>query len=323
MVIILDEGPNLRLLDRRESLRLVQQQYGHHLSLLEELVNYCTYLLPRSLNSSSGEIKDIVVCGIFHHSISISDSIHEQVKAGAIRSAAILLRSLAEAAWAIEYILSEESDYRARCYYVEKLRREIKTIRGILPNTHEHAVMKQVSIREEWDPSLDDDQTLYQRERLHELRTHLRRKVFHDINRDFRRKVMKAEKQDRLPIEPHWTAIAGVGGVAGLARELNRADEYEVIYCGYSAKVHGTDLDDHIEIREETAVMSDIRFMRELPQVLRLTETYISRIMGMITETYRAEEMALLEKKYDTKWRARYLTIPPIRIEPIRSRLAQ
>ena len=83
--------------------------------LLQELVNYSTNAFARCESSSAGRTdEDLAVLILYLHVIEMTDAVEVLVSQSCPAPAQALLRSSFEATLYIEYILENESEYRAR-----------------------------------------------------------------------------------------------------------------------------------------------------------------------------------------------------------------
>lgn len=302
-------GANPDLLDRNSSEQYIQESYGYYLSLLPELVDYATYLIIRCLNVGCGELAEVVLGGLFHHAIRMTDAAYELLSRSIVRPTQIIVRSLAESVWSLEYIMIDTSGRRSHCYYVHVLRKEIQHIRLALSGTHEHKVGKTIQI------DIPDITIEYQRKRLKEIRSHLRRKAYSDFNRIFASRVRYANHNNRLPTEADWLQISDGHGILGMAEKLGYGDEYSILYRSYSDITHAGDYQEGIEILNGQANILDIRRPEEFHQVLRLTAGYMLRAIRLMTLRFRPDEEDNIGRKYQNEWQDRFMNIPTLQFE--------
>ena len=113
------------ILDRVKVESDVKEHFPQALTLLAGVVDYGTHLIVRVFNSSERKIVDLIVIGVLLKQIVLlADAIQLLVSKGAIQAAFLDARVALEASLSIDWILKDDSETKAKHFYVANLRRE-------------------------------------------------------------------------------------------------------------------------------------------------------------------------------------------------------
>lgn len=127
------EEENKLILDRKESMELVEIHFKDQIQLLQEIVNYGTNLIPRCVKSSKREMHDIfILIVLLKHVVAMIDSVEIQISQGSILGANLPARSLFETSLYIDWILKKDTKRRANQYYVWHLRQNRRWIKRMI-----------------------------------------------------------------------------------------------------------------------------------------------------------------------------------------------
>src|SRR5687768_16220997 len=113
------DEPHRDLLDRDVPKEFAREHLGPALDLAEEVANYGSNLIPRCLSSSQGSLVEVVAIAVFgKHVVGMLDAVTVLVREGTCMPALLPMRSLIEASLSGEWVLRQDSDRRAVCFYV-------------------------------------------------------------------------------------------------------------------------------------------------------------------------------------------------------------
>ncbi len=307
------DQPHRDLLDRTQSASEVSEHFRPSLQLAQEVVDYGTNLIVRCLGSTTGEIVDVVGISVFGKQVVAAlDGVEQLARTGSRLAACVVARSLLEASLYCEWVLSAESDERARAYYVANLRRELAWSRRALPDTHEHQQFREAMGDLYQDPLRDlptgrEDVD----RRIAEVEAHLNGEGFCRINAEFDRL-----KDDR-PFDPSWHRVAGARSLREVAQDTGRLAEYTIFYSLYSQVTHSGSYKDHLEVRDGSGLLHPIRGLHQISEALENSFTFTFRTYRVLLTRYRPDELPTYNRLYIREWRERYRAIPEVTVQMI------
>jgi hypothetical protein len=248
------ELPHNILLDRDLYSALVKEHFSDSLSLLEELVNYGSNLIPRCFDSSEKKLHDVVILINFvKQAVSLLDSIHILASKGATTSCFLSLRSLFEINIYLDWIFKKDTERRGSLYFVWELRNQLFWFMSYKKGSREHDVHK-IDMR---DTGIGADLKGLDQEfvdaEIQSLKEKLSTLECAEINREFDN--MKKEKlRDR-----NWYVPEGINNFREMARNVGKEGKYKVFYLSYSAFTHGLTFNKQVRFSDHRVVFEPIR----------------------------------------------------------------
>ncbi|MBN1931648.1 MAG: hypothetical protein JW786_08590 [Desulfobacterales bacterium] len=309
--------PNPFLLDRDQAAADANLHFSEALSAVEDIVNYGSNLIIRVLKTTEVGILEMVTIGILlKHVVSMFDGIHILLCNGAVYSSNLQLRSLLEASLYMQWILKQDSEHRASCFYVGDLRRKLQWNRRHQIGTPENQEYlpgfnwrKPRSEREEAELNLElqkDEQA---------LGDILNADEFRHINQTFA-KLRKNKKYD-VP----WYKVAGTKSVFQIADDLQRTVEYEFIYTFGSEVIHPSSCQDHVAFDGDTVSYVHIRSLEGINVLLRAAIPTTLWTYQIALKHFRPTEIANFSKRYVDEWRKPFWSMKKVEIKPIVEKL--
>ena len=136
---MLPDNPYKGILDRQETVGHVAQYFHDTVGLLRDIVDYGTHLIPRCYTTAQKkDLTAAIVLGtLLKHVVAMIDAVEILISQGAIFSVHLPARGLFETYLYVHWILKEDTETRAKQYYVWHLRRELKWLkRGVAGSKH-------------------------------------------------------------------------------------------------------------------------------------------------------------------------------------------
>lgn len=205
-------------------------------SLIDDAVNFGTHLIKWDADKKKSGDENIPPLLFLRNILELGDAISILVRNSSIDPCKVLLRSLLENIFGLQYLLEKESDKRALAYIVWHTHKDLKIYEKLNSST---------SIGKQFKKEIEKD------------------KLIHGTADNFFDSIelpqAKQSAEDILnlpeyvPIEneyqvtnkriknPNWYSFFnGPDNVEKLAKHLNLHASYEILYRGYSGNVHST-----------------------------------------------------------------------------------
>ncbi len=274
----------------------IKEKLSDKLSVMEDIVNYGTNLIPRCLYTSSKDIADIVILSILlKNLVANMDAINVLLGYGSIVSSRILIRALLENVIYIEWILLDNTIKKAKCYYVWHLLQKRKFLRGLLCGTPENNSLKQNTAE-----CFNSLIKLYTPKKIKYEIDKIDNKLELESLSNISNKFTELKQNNRLR---NWYSPFNKRGINDLASDTCRKDEYTLLFKYYSGDVHSVNIDMHISLSNSSLKLSPIRTSRNADELLSTTISLVFEVYMKILEKYRPDEAILLAKKYNNEWR--------------------
>lgn len=297
------------ILDREKHKKDSQQIFSRQINLLTDLVNYGSNLIPRSYDSSSKKLEDIIVIGVLlKQVVSMIDAIEILVSNGAVQAAHLEARSAFEASLYIDWILEGESEKKARYYYVYNLRNQKLWALRFTTGTHEKEYFSQVISDLGKHLNLDNPNIEAQaKKELSEINRVLEQDSFSEVN-----KIFENERNKKTGLEAYWYKPLGITSIRKLAEKVGRLYEYDIFYSMSAEISHATSYKDHLRFDRDRIVFEPIRQLKGLYELLKFVITVALASYVSILKHYRAGEISNFIRKYQSDWREAFLNIPSV-----------
>jgi hypothetical protein len=303
-------APLTTILDRDEPVRDVCAHFSDQLELLRDIVNYGSNLIPRCFESSPKSVADIVVIAVLlKHTVAMLDGVELHVSNAAVLASHISMRGLYEAHLYLSWILSSDSENRARHYYVWTLRQRRKWNNRVISGTKERLNFEHVfqHLPGFQSPSESDQQRVQQLEReaakdvtqIDQLLTSQTYKAINDAFANYWKRSY----------DPLWHAPCGANSIRQLAKKLGLLHEYDVVYSGLSNVTHSSCFRQHVAVQDNSIVFEPIRYLESIDFVLKLAFSISIRVYREVLQYYRPSEMENFHRKYIEEWRTPFINI--------------
>jgi hypothetical protein len=300
------EKPHKYLLDRDLYSVIIKEQFAESLSLLEELVNFGSNLIPRCFESSDKKLHEVgILLNFLKQGVALLDSIHILAPRGATTPCFLSLRSLFEISVYLEWIFQKETEKRGTLPFVWNLRNKLYWTRCVKPGTPEHEAHKQHMADTITGPIPRGLDTAFVDAEIALLNSKLSAPECAAINAEFDR-IKKGQK------DKEWYCPAGVNNFREMAKAVGKEGQYKVFFGHFSGVTHGVALDKQISFSKEQVVYEPIRNLTEMDQILRCALTLAVAIYRTVLHHYRYGELENYDRKYVNEWRSRFLSVKAV-----------
>ncbi len=299
------------IIDREKHKGDARQVFSKQIDLLVDLVNYGSNLIVRAYDSSAKKLKDmIVIIVLLKQVVLMVDAIEILVSNGSGEVGKLQVRTAFEASLFIDWILKEESEKKAKYYYISNLRKQkLWTLRYIKGTTENELFLKSISdLLEYMEPGTTYDEDVKEAERqAQEIADLLEKGEWKEINEDFN----KIQRR-RTGYEPHWYEPLGTSSIKKLAEEVGRLSEYILFYTTGSEFAHTASYTEHAIISKGQIRIEPIRQLRGAHSILQNIIIVTLSSYQSVLRHYRHGELSVFGKKYVTEWRNAYQNIPNV-----------
>jgi hypothetical protein len=288
------------------------QHYSAQISLLRDLVNYGSQLIPKAFEPSGTKLENVIVLGVLLKNVVIMiDGVEIIVSNGTVYPALLQARAAFETSIYLDWLVLNQTEKKANYYYVSSLRNERIWALRVAKDTPAHR--KFISDTQSLKDYLNLETTeMFETAEKHliEVNRILSQSNFKQIDSEF--ELLK--KGDRT--EPAWY-IPLLGkqsgrGLRAIAQEVGRVAEYVFFYEQTSRVTHASSYKDHIKFRQNTFLFEPIRWLNGIDTLIRFTGSIALHTYRTIIEKYSPNEMANFHQRYVTEWRQPFLNIPSI-----------
>lgn len=300
------------LLDRKAVPKKIDQDLGTHVDYLKTLTDWGIQYLKRSIARHGASPPHAVLFPtLYRQVLSFLDSVHIQLRQGAVHAATPALRSLWEATLSIEWIIENGKERWGRQFYVSELRQRRSWAAMGVPGTPEYEQTKDLGGGAFADMLDDEEEQAWAEEQVENIDEHLTANPrLNELNKKF--EELKEKKRGR---EPEWYEPNGPSSRADMAARLGRDDEYNILYRHWSDVAHGSRSRHHWRIDSGSRIVVEpIRTVAGLDHVFSLTKTFGERATRMLTQEFTPAEWKRLSDKLTDAW-ADEREMPDIEIE--------
>jgi len=303
------DNPHKGLLDRQESAGHIKEHFQPTVNLLREIVDYGTNLIVRCYETSDKkDYTDAVLLGtLLKHAVAMLDAIEVLVSEGAVFSANVQARSLFEAWLYIRWILHEDTENRAKHYFVWQLRQDLRWAKRGLDGSSEQQIFYDSigDFKDVFKSNADDkqDDTIFH---IQELENLLNNPDLKDVNQGFEIRKKRSGK------DVDWFTPCGVSNRADMATETKAEPQYRIFYEVYSDIVHASTVRQNVKFGNQSIIFTPIRHLEGIKELLTVVMTFIFEVYRSILAHYRPFELMNFSKKYVEEWRQRFKTIKSV-----------
>ncbi len=292
------------ILDREYAAEMVQH-FKDILDLLNEVLNYGTFLLPRAYGDSPKDIKaDCLVFALFRQFLAHLDGVANLLKVGNCSSSNLQLRSLLEIAHVIEWILTSDTENKVNYFHVANLRRRRQKQSMAIPGTPEAARHMQAASR----IALTPEQLNAIKEEVKRIGKILAEPEFASINTKFEPYYL-SHGFDRP-----WHKVYGKS-IRQIADDIHKLNEYDYIYSSLSGVTHGSDMWKNI-VFGEIKSPNPLREPEDIPKLAQFAVSLALQVYKIILQEYRfSEANDNFPRKY-REWQPRFLKEYSVKVTP-------
>jgi hypothetical protein len=301
-----------KILDREKHKDDVQKYFSSQITVLTDMVNYGTWLIPQAYDSSQKKLEDIMVITVlFKQVISMIDAMEIIVSNGTVYPAFLQARAALEASLYIDWILKENTVKKARYYYVSNLRNEhLWALRMTEGTTEQQEFTIEVTDLAPYRNFKNSNIQQIAQERLKEIDNILSQDNFKLINHEF--ESLKKKRRNR---EPYWyQPILQKISLKRIAKDVERLSQYVYIYQEKGSKItHIASYRNHIRFSKGGKFFFEpIRNLNEIDTLLRFAMVVALSTYKSIITKYRHGELQNFATKYKNDWRQYFLNMPSI-----------
>jgi hypothetical protein len=293
------------ILNRKEPVEAINEHFRDAISLIRNVVDYGTNLIPRCFRNSGRNLEDIVILAVLlKHIVSMLDGLDVLVSQGCIYTAHLQVRSLFEAFLNLEWILKEDTSKRALQYYVWNLRLRRKwALRFVSSSTEHNDFIRKVEKYQESLLARSQEHNEDARQQADAISNLLSQAPYHEINQEFER--LEGSRKFDVP----WYKPGGPNSVADMAERVGYGAEYEVFYSQYSQIMHASAQLDNVKFMDDSITFEPIRKLDRLRPLLNVGIGFSIRAYKTVLKKYRPQEIENFSRKYAKDWRDAFLSI--------------
>jgi len=298
------------ILYRDKSKVEAQQIYAKQIELLIDMVNYGTNLVVNAYDSrKKKDIESTVTIAVLlKHIVQMIDGVQVLISAGAVHAASLQARSAFEAYLSLLWILQDDSEKRAKFYYVSCARKTRDATQRLIRGTRENEQfqkiydeLKEFSRPIDWivisDAAKDD---------LAKIDAFLQKPNIKEIS-----DILKKKRGSR-DYEIEWYKALDIKSIRDLAVKVKELPAYDLYYNRFSEVMHGSSYQDQIETKDGKVYLENIRDLKDAYNVLMLSCVVAIGSYKAIIQRYRNGELKQFGKKYITDWRVPFLNVPSV-----------
>jgi hypothetical protein len=314
MLIKVRESEFKPLLDPDKTIADIKEHLSPWIDLIRDVTNYGSNLIPRCFSSSERSMKDAVVLAILlRQVVAMLDGVEILLSNAAAHAAQLQMRALFEASVYIDWILESDSEKKAAYYYVHNLRRKrlwaSRTQAGSAESQEFIAMMNKSGVQ------ISDKIRESSRQQIQEIDRVLSQPKLAEINKDFE-KHRKGKRHD-----PAWYVPLGQRSLGTIARKVDKASQYTILYSGASEVMHTSSYEHHVRIGKGELTFQPIRSLEGFQYVLRVSVSIALFTFRRILKEYRDGEIPAFSRKYLEKWQREFMNFPQIKFETETTRI--
>jgi len=308
----MDECEFTSLIERKKAITQSKKYYHNQITLLIDMVNYASWLIPRARDSSNNSLADDVIIGsLYKHIVSMVDGIEVHLSNGIMLPTWLQARSAFEASVYMDWILIGDSERKAKYYYAANLRKQKLWALRFVHGTKENKIITEMISESELNGYLDPNDTelkdIAEKELAH-VQEILDRAVFKEIDQSF-----ENISRNNPSREIDWYRPLGKSSVKSITKELGRTAEYEYFYSLSSAIMHARGYQNQIKFIHGNVLYKPIRMLDDVPSLIKwIGKIFFSSTRSIIMR-YRSGEIPYFYKKYANDWRTPYFNIVSVK----------
>jgi len=297
----------VRLLNREEAKKNVEEHFKDQNKLLSDLTEYGSNLILRAIDSSKRELHDIIICGVLlKQVVSMLSAVQSLIEAGLIHAAFLPARAAFEASIYSDWIMFSDSKRKALCYIVSDLRNQrlwsLRSIKGTPEEVIFDPIPKSIGLDIHNEPNLSIDA----KRALLEINKILGLPDFKEIDEEFEQR--KGKRKNDL----QWYELVGAQSIRQIANAVGRIAEYETFYAKGSKISHSASFKDHIRFGKDIVTFKTIHHLEGIDMVFSFIFGVAFQSFQNILRHYRPDELPRFSDKYVKEWRKPYRSIKSV-----------
>jgi hypothetical protein len=298
------------ILDRAKHIKDYKDHYADAEILLKDIVNYGSNLIPRCLATSNRELKDAIIIGAFlRQVVAMVDGAEIQISNSAVHSAQLQARAGFEASVCINWLIKNDTEKKAKYFYVSNLRKEKLWAQRYLGESPQQdqfdAIVTELS---ENLINKSEEIELRARKQIGDIDELLSKDRYKDINDHFQGYIHKKN----LPFEPSWYKVYGINSVRQIAINVERLPEYEFLYSITSEVMHSASYRHHFKFENGQLVFEPIRCLKDIKTIINFIVSCAVRTYMDVLIFYRPTEIPAFRTKYAEDWRDRFFGVKDV-----------
>ena len=280
-------------------LKLIQKNLSDN---LRKVVNFGTHILKWDIEKKRNGRDKNVPSVFLRNSVELGDAISILIEKSSIEPAKILVRSLMESNFSLQYMIKENEQIRAYSFLVCRLNKEIRYYRQFIKD--DDLSKKFVSKFIKQEPHFDLENHCNPKEIKEVIKAKeslLTENIYSEVHAEYIRTCNKRAKKNN---NPNWYSLYdGPENFENLCLQLNNTILYEFQYRKYSENVHPNNVMIGFAIAgEDKADILQIRNFKDCKEVF-----YIA--VNLLIDVYKEFiQMRLPEKNTEFEtWYSKYV----------------
>lgn len=280
-------------LDRDEYLINIQ---NHCSNFISEIISFGTHILIWDVDKRRPGKNNNIPTLFLRNILELGDSISILIRKSSIDPSKIILRTLIESIFQLEYMISSNEKERALCYIVTKANRDIKFYNKFIASENSSKQLKSHIKKDNSNINFDkylDHPTFINAKNS-------RVKLLQDEElAEFQLEYLRTNK---IKKNPNWyTLFNGPKDLEQLANTLLDNTRYQIFYRKYSENVHGFNLmKGLVECGEGKAQVIQIRDFEDTQSVTSDAVTILIKILNFYVNQRLPEKASDFKSWYGT-----------------------
>lgn len=295
------------LLDRRAPAEVMETHLGPQCDMVRELADYGADLICSAYARSLKQLTDAIALGVLlKQVVAMVDAADALIRIGATHAAHLQARAACEASFCLEWMLSSDSDNKAKHYYVASLRDQRKWANRATSGTSQNQEFidgfAKAGIDHSWTSEMNPDETARYLEKINNI---LAQPELAGIEKSFENCVKKKRGRN-----VQWYQPLGVDSIAQIASALSRKHEYDIFYSKGSNVVHSGSHFDHIAFLESGLRFKGIRSVDGCKEFIMQIAHIAMRSYRAVNQRYIPENEQELGRLWLERWRTPFFSMP-------------
>lgn len=267
---------------------------------IEKIVNFGTHLIDWYIENTNNEHGDkhLPTLLFLRNFVELVDSSTILIRKSSIDPCKVILRSILETYFNLEYLLKENSEQRAYCFLGWHSMQKLKFYRKLDKKKQEGKQLASQIKKDKTSQNFEFGNIPFLEEAIKNLESLFNKEEYVPIMQELNRLKQNGEKN------PIWYRLFnGPRNIVELANEIKLSGLYELLYRFWSDSSHGVDILDGKIIRnnEDGIDIYQIRF----PKDAQIVSNYIASISIMVYKLIIYKKLVHKKNDFET-W---YLSI--------------
>jgi len=302
------------IIDRSKHMKDFDDNFCDIKILLEDIVNYGSNLIPRCFSTCERKLEDAIIIGaLLRQVINMVDAAEVLISNAAVYPSHLQARAAFEASVYIDWILKEDTEKRAKYFYVANLRKDKLWAQRTIGESPDQAQFDEMTKELSFDLVKKSDEMRKEAERqIEDIDRILSGPAFIEINNQFQ----EYKERRRLPYEPTWYFPLGVSSIRQMAIDVGRLPEYEFFYSLTSEVMHSSRYRHHIQFGNGKLTFEPIRSLKGINTLINFMVACTLRTYMNILRYYKPGETTAFGKKYAEDWRMAFRNVKSVTYKP-------